>query len=68
MNPEDKQPPLADVSEADEELLQEIRDEYSYLDDCWRESRTERNTDMRFISGDPWEADDRKARKDAGRP
>lgn len=57
-----------EVSASDEALLQEIRDRYRYYDDRWREIRDERNIDMRYISGDPWEPEDRLARKDAGRP
>ena len=65
---QDNQPPLSDVSEDDEALLQEIRDSYSYLFDQWVDLRQERNLDVKYVSGDPWEADDRRARKDAGRP
>ena len=69
MDPEEpQQPPVADVPEQDEEILQEIRDQYSYYDDCWRDIRDARNIDMRYIAGDPWEPEDRQARKDAGRP
>ena len=57
-----------DNSEADEELLREIRENYKYATDYWREIRDERQTDMRHICGDPWPARDRKAREDADRP
>lgn len=53
---------------AGETLLQEIRDRYRYAVDSWEEVRKERQIDMRFICGDPWEPEERKARKDAGRP
>jgi len=52
----------------DEALLQEIRDRYRYASDAWREIREERKTDMRYVTGDPWDESDRKARADAGRP
>jgi hypothetical protein len=52
----------------DEALLKEIRERYQYFSDRWREAREERKLDMRYLSGDPWEPEDRKARKDAGRP
>src|SRR6516225_3680106 len=52
----------------DEALLREIRDRYKYASDAWEEIRKERQTDMRYICGDPWDANDRKARADAGRP
>jgi hypothetical protein len=63
-----QQPAQAPVSDADEQLLIEIRDRYTYYDGRWKEPRDERNTDMRYIAGDPWEEEDRRARKDAGRP
>lgn len=56
---------MADKNEA---LLQRIRDRYKYASDQWQEARDERTTDLRFILGDPWTEDDRKARREAGRP
>ena len=56
------------VSEADEELLLEIRERYKRWDEAWQKIREERDTDMRYICGDPWEPEDRNARRDAGRP
>ena len=58
----------ASGSTADEELLQEIRDRYRAYDTEWSKIREERDTDLRYICGDPWEQKDRKARADAGRP
>lgn len=52
----------------DAELLKEIRENFRYGSDQWKESREERRVDMRYISGDPWDEEDRRARKDAGRP
>lgn len=52
----------------DAELLKEIRENFRYGSDQWKESREERRIDMRYIAGDPWDEADRKARKDAGRP
>lgn len=52
----------------DEKLLDEIRDHYRYASDVFKEAREERAIDMRYICGDPWEEEDRNARKDAGRP
>ena len=57
-----------DNSEADEELLREIRENYKYAIDYWSEIREERQKDMRYICGDPWPPKDRKAREDADRP
>ena len=52
----------------DEALLLEIRDRYKYASEAWEEIRKERQKDLRYICGDPWEPEDRKARADAGRP
>lgn len=53
---------------SDEDLLQEIRQRYKDWDTEWQPIRKERNTDLKFISGDPWEERDRRAREKAGRP
>lgn len=55
-------------SDPDEELLQEIRDRYRAYESDWAKIREERDTDLRYICGDPWDVKDRKARADAGRP
>ncbi len=52
----------------DEALLREIRDRYAEYKQAWEKIREERQTDMRYIAGDPWSDEDKKARKDAGRP
>jgi hypothetical protein len=52
----------------DEKLLLEIRENYRYGSDYWADARKERQKDMRYLCGDPWEPDERKAREDAGRP
>jgi hypothetical protein len=57
-----------EVSEDDEKLLRHIRDRYTSLSDLWREIREERQKDLRYICGDPWDDVDKRARKDAGRP
>lgn len=46
----------------------EIRQRYTDYQSEWRETQEEAQTDMRFVSGDPWEPEDRKAREEAGRP
>ena len=46
----------------------EIRDRYRAYDTEWSKIREERDTDIRYICGDPWETKDREARRDAGRP
>lgn len=62
---EDEKP--RDVSK-DEPLLKEIRDDYRYFSDYWREAREQRQIDLKYLCGDPWDEKDRKARADAGRP
>jgi hypothetical protein len=57
-----------EVSPQDEKLLRHIRDRYTALSDIWREIREERQKDLRYICGDPWDEADKRARKDAGRP
>lgn len=57
-----------EVSPQDEKLLRHIRDRYTALTDLWREIREERQKDLRYICGDPWDEADKRARKDAGRP
>src|SRR5690348_16206519 len=52
----------------DEKLLERIRERYKYAKDMWREIREEAQTYMRYIAGDPWTEEDKKAREDAGRP
>lgn len=54
--------------DANETLLREIRDDYTYFRDFWRDNHNEMKTDLRFISGDPWEPDDRRNREDNNRP
>jgi len=56
------------VSKPDEELLKEIRDRYKAWDDAWKDHRKERDKDISYICGDPWEKKDRDARENAGRP
>jgi hypothetical protein len=62
---EDRKPTLRS---GDEELLREIRDRYKYASDAWEDIRKERQKDMRYICGNPWEDSDRKAREAVGRP
>jgi hypothetical protein len=50
----------------EEALLKELRDRYSYAVEKWRESRKEAQIDRRYLSGDPWDPAERKAR--ANRP
>ncbi len=53
---------------ADDLLLDEIRTRFDYALKEWQDTRDEAQTDMRYVSGNPWSNIDRKARVDAGRP
>jgi hypothetical protein len=58
----------ASAKTGDEALLQEIRERYTHEKSRWSNIREQSAIDRRYIAGDPWEAKDRKAREDAGRP
>ncbi len=49
--------------EKDDELLKRIRHRYRYAHDKWRRNRDEGQKNMRYVSGDPWDDEDRMARK-----
>lgn len=52
------------VGSDEAQLLVEMRDKFAYLSDRWRPSREQRAVDLRYLQGDPWEPEDRKARED----
>lgn len=56
------------VGGEDEVLLRDIREDFIYFRDFWRDNFEEAKIDLRFISGDPWEPDDRRNREDNNRP
>lgn len=60
--------PDDELGTGNEALLTEIRERYAYAVERWREIREDRQIDMRYAGGNPWDDEDRKARKDAGRP
>jgi hypothetical protein len=51
-----------------EELLREIREDFQYFRDFWSENHDEWRTDLKFVSGDPWDVDARNEREDNNRP
>lgn len=53
---------------AEEALVKEVKDAFDYDLKAWHEIRDEGDTDMKYVGGDPWSADDRTARLEAGRP
>lgn len=48
------------------DILDDLLDRHEYHQTKWQDSRTEAETDMRFVAGNPWDADDETHRK--GRP
>lgn len=50
------------------EVLAEGLERYAYGTDEWKDIRDEGATDMRYLAGDPWEDEEKKARDAAGRP
>lgn len=52
----------------DEDLLREIREDYTYFRDFWKDNHEEMKIDLRFIAGDPWDPKDRAAREENDRP
>ena len=49
-------------------FIQEIKDRFRYMREAWREVRDEAATDMRYVSGDPWEPAERQQRIAMKRP
>lgn len=62
------EPQDAYLGTKNESLLKEIREDYTRFKEYWRPQHDLRAKLMRYLDGDPWESDDRKAREDAGRP
>jgi hypothetical protein len=58
----------SDLGTSNESLLTEIRDNFQYAVSSWRKIREQGSIDMRYVSGDPWDAGEKAARKEAGRP
>jgi hypothetical protein len=56
------------MPDADADLLVEIRERYDVASAGWQDIRKEGDKDLRYVSGDPWERNDRKQREDAHRP
>lgn len=52
----------------DEKILAECRNRFDYVQDQWKDIRQEAETDMDYVSGNPWPDAERKRREDAGRP
>lgn len=54
------------VENKDEKLLKRIRERYRYATEKWRKNREEGQKNIKYVSGDPWDDEDKQARK--GRP
>lgn len=55
-------------SDPNSPLLKEIRENYTSFSDVWRPVREEGDTDMRYVSGDPWDSKEREFRNKYDRP
>lgn len=51
-----------------EKLLKELRERYDLAVEHWQPIQRNGTLNMRYVSGDPWDPKERKAREDAGRP
>ena len=56
------------MAQTDDEILEELREQYIYGDQEWTETREHGDRCMRALAGDVWDPDDRKEREDHGRP
>ena len=56
----------SDLDTANDELLKRIRQRFRYGMERWKRNRDEGQKNMRYVAGDPWDDEDRQARK--GRP
>ncbi len=54
-------------SKADQAILKELNQRYTYATHHTQDIRDEADTDMRYVGGNPWSDKDRTAREDAGR-
>lgn len=49
-------------------FMKDVLDRFDYFRDRWREIREAAKEDMRYISGDPWDPKERRARQAVNRP
>lgn len=47
-----------------DDIITEIRENYTYAVDSWREIREQAQLDMRYVSGDPWDPAEKSKRND----
>ena len=60
--------PFEPPDRPDSEVLEEIRTNFDYATKAWADIRSEGQTDIRYVAGEPWKDKDKRAREDAGRP
>lgn len=53
---------------ANDDLLRDIREDFTYFRDFWSDNHDEWKTDLKYVSGDPWDAEARLEREDNNRP
>jgi hypothetical protein len=56
------------LTKSNDDLLQQMRDDFQYCVDYWKDIRDEGREDMRFVSGDAWPKKEKDAREKDGRP
>lgn len=59
---------MADDTGTKDSKVKEIRDRFAYATNEWQKVREEGDKDMRYVAGDCWEDDARRARETAKRP
>jgi hypothetical protein len=62
--PEQSDPKNSDLGTKNEKLLKRIRQRFAYAMDKWNRNRTEGQKNMRYIAGDPWTDEEKRARED----
>lgn len=53
---------------SEKDIIKEVKDEFTYYTDEWREIYAEGDKDMCYVAGNPWDPQERQAREDANRP
>lgn len=67
-SPETDRPVGVDRARDGDPTVESMREEYQSAHDAWDEIRKEAQIDMRYVSGDPWDPDEKQRRKAQNRP
>ena len=59
---------MSNIGRKNEALLKEIRDDFDYFVQAWKEIREEGDRDMQCVSGNPWDPKEKKLREANHRP